>query len=67
MGILKREEFNKILLDYYIDNFGESDSDIWFEQPAVNVWVFGRDNKIISLKSHVLTGEIEEFIYEKEK
>ena len=60
--ILKKEEFNKKLFDYYVEHYGERDTDIWYEQPAVNVMVFGRDGKIITLKSHILTGEVEEFI-----
>ena len=62
MGILKAQEFDKKLLEYYKKYYGEKNTDIWYEQPAVNVWVFGRDDKIISLKSHVLTGEVEEYV-----
>ena len=65
--ILKKEEFNKKLFDYYVEHYGERDTDIWYEQPAVNVCVFKRDNKYISLKSHILTGEIEEFVEEEQK
>ena len=60
MGFLKKEQFNACLRQYYTEHFGERDTDIWYEQPAVNVWVFGRDGKVITLKSHVLTGEVEE-------
>ena len=57
--ILKKEQFDKYLSEYYKTHYGERTTDKWYEQPAVNVWVFGRDNKIICLKSHMLTGEIE--------
>lgn len=60
MAILEKQVFNEKLYNYYTENYGENDTDIWFEQPAVNVWVFRRDNKIITLKSHILTGEVEE-------
>ena len=63
--LLKKEEFNEFLRKYYLEHYGEEDDDIWYEQPAVNVWVFGRGDKIISLKSHVLTGEVEEYIETK--
>ena len=62
MGFLNKEKYNKNLYEYYVKHYGEKESDIWYEQPAVNVWVFGRDNKIITLKSHILTGEITENI-----
>ena len=57
--ILKKEQFDAYLSEYYREHYGERKTDKWYEQPAVNVWVFGRGNKIISLKSHILTGEIE--------
>ena len=62
MKILTKDELNKKLYEYYINHYGEKDTDIWHEQPAVNVWVFKRDDKFISLKAHILTGEVEEFI-----
>ena len=42
-------------------HYGKRDTDIWFEQPALNVWVFKRGNKIITLKSHVITGDVSVF------
>lgn len=62
MKILTKEELNKKLYEYYIKNYTEKDTDEWFDQPAVNVWVFKRDDKYISLKAHILSGEVEEFI-----
>ena len=38
------------------------DTDEWFDSPAVNVLVFKRDDKYISLKAHILSGEVEEFV-----
>lgn len=58
MTIFDKELYNRNLYEYYVKHYGERDTDKWFEQPAVNVWVFGRDGKIITLKSHILTGEI---------
>ena len=62
MEILKKEQFNEYLSKYYKDHYGEKDTDIWYEQPAVNVWIFCRDGKFITLKSHILTGEVTEYI-----
>ena len=58
--VFDKELYNRNLYKYYVENYGERGTDIWYEQPAVNVWVFGRDGKIITIKSHILTGEIEE-------
>ena len=60
--ILTKEELNQKLHAYYVEHFGEADTDVWCEQPAVNVWVFKRENKYISLKAHILSGEVEEFV-----
>lgn len=59
--ILTKEEIAVQLHAYYTDNYGEMDSDIWYDQPAVNVWAFGREGRMITLKCHILTGEVEEF------
>ena len=60
MGILKKEEFAAALHDYYVEHYGEQETDEWFEQPAVNVWVFRRGDTFVTLKSHILTGEVTE-------
>ena len=62
MGILTKNELNKKLYEYYEEHYGERDSDEWFEPPATNVWIFKRDNKYISLKAHILSGEVEESV-----
>lgn len=62
MAILTKEQLNNYLYEYYKEYYGEKETDVWYDQPAVNVWVFGRDGKIISLKSHILTGEVTEYI-----
>ena len=62
--ILEKEELNNYLYQYYVENYGERDTDEWFEQPAVNVIVFKRDGKYITLKSHILTGKVTEHIEE---
>lgn len=61
MRILTKDELNKKLYEYYLEHYGAKETDEWYEQPAVNVWVFRRDDKYISLKAHILTGEVEEF------
>lgn len=67
MSVFDKQMYTKNLKDYYVRNYGEKENDIWYEQPAVNVWVFGRDNKIITLKSSILTGEVTEQIEKGEK
>ena len=62
MSLFQKEKYEKVLSEYYTERFGERETDKWFEQPAANVWVFGRDGKIITLKSHVLTYEVTEQI-----
>lgn len=60
MKILTKEQLANYLYEYYKENYGEEETDVWYEQPAVNVWVFGRNNKIITLKCHILNGEVTE-------
>ncbi|MBP3484037.1 MAG: hypothetical protein J6K00_02965 [Oscillospiraceae bacterium] len=64
MAILDKEKLEQCLNEYYEEHYGRQNTDIWYEQPAVNVWVFGRDGKIITLKSHLLTGAVSEKIEE---
>ena len=59
--ILTKQEATLRLYEHYVEHYGERDTDEWFEQPAVNVWVFKRDGKYISLKAHILNGTVEEF------
>lgn len=59
MGLLEKKEMNQFLYEFYKETYGELETDKWFEQPAVNVWVFERDGKIITLKCHILTGKVE--------
>lgn len=66
---LDKKEYAERLREFYLRNYGERESDVWYEQPAVNVWVFSREGRIVTLKSHVLTGsvsEYSEYIEEKE-
>ena len=64
MAILNKEKLEQCLNEYYEEHYGRQNTDIWYEQPAVNVWVFGRDGKIITLKTHLLTGAVTEKIEE---
>ena len=64
MAILNKEKLEQCLNEYYEEHYGRQNTDIWYKQPAVNVWVFGRDGKIITLKSHLLTGAVTEKIEE---
>lgn len=59
MGLLEKQKISQFLYEFYKEKYGKLETDKWFEQPAVNVWVFERDGKIITLKCHILTGEVE--------
>lgn len=58
--ILTERQLQNRLEKYYKEHYGELDTDEWFVNPANNVWLFVRDGKIITLKCHILTGEITE-------
>lgn len=60
--ILTEQQLHNRLDKYYKEKFGDSDTDEWFVNPAKNVWMFIRDNKVITLRCHILTGEITEKI-----
>ena len=60
--ILSKEELLNILYEYYINHYGEKETDEWFEQPALNVIVFKREDKLITLQTHILTGGVKEYI-----
>ena len=64
MAILNKEKLEQCLNEYYEEHYRRQNTDIWYQQPAVNVRVFGRDGKIITLKSHLLTGAVSEKIEE---
>ncbi|MBE6989034.1 MAG: hypothetical protein E7432_09725 [Ruminococcaceae bacterium] len=67
MPLLPKAEFNRILEEYYLEHYGKDENDIWMEKPAVNVVTFRRGDRFISLKSHIITGEVEEIIEEIKK
>jgi hypothetical protein len=60
--ILTKDELEEKIWEYYIEHYGEDEGDVWFDPPAVNVRTFLRDSKYITLKSHILTGEVEEYV-----
>ena len=60
--ILTEQQLNNRLDKYYKEQFGDRDTDEWAVNPAKNVWVFFRDGKCITLKCHILTGEVTESI-----
>lgn len=64
--ILSKAQFDEAIFGYYAEHYGVCESDIWHEQPAANVRVFERNNKIIAIKAHMLNGEIEVKEYNKE-
>ena len=61
MAILEKEVLNQKLWNFYSENFGENETDFFFEQPAVNVIVFKRESKIHTVKCHIINGTIETF------
>jgi hypothetical protein len=60
--ILTKDELEEKIWEYYIEHYGEDEGDVWFDPTAVNVRTFLRDSKYITLKSHILTGEVEEHV-----
>ena len=60
MDMLTKAQIEQYLCEYYRTHYGERDTDVWYDQPAANVWVFDRDGKIITLKCHILTGAVTE-------
>lgn len=58
--ILTEKQLHSRLDKYYKEHFGERDTDDWFVNPAVNVWLFVRDGKLITLQCHIVTGEVTE-------
>ena len=60
--ILTEQQIHNRLDKYYKERFGEIDTDEWYVNPAKNVWMFNRDDKIITRQCHILTGEVTEKI-----
>lgn len=57
-GILTKAQMDRQLKDFYRTAFGQRDTDRWYETAAVNVRAFARDGELISLRCHLLTGEV---------
>lgn len=64
--ILTKEELDAKLRKYYEEHYGESDTDEWLEQLAANVWCFKRGDQYVSLKAHILSGEIQVYVEDEE-
>ena len=58
--ILTKPELNDRLMGYYRQAYGQRDTDRWYDTMVANVKVFARDGELISLKCHILTGEVTE-------
>ena len=65
MEILPQDRISDCLWQYYLYNYGDDGTDVWYAQPADNVWVFGKNGKTITLKCHMLTGIVMEHIEER--
>jgi len=61
-NILTKEQLNRHLKEYYESHHGHSDEDVWFDPPAANVRLFARSDRLITLKCHILTGEVSESV-----
>ena len=64
MNILTKTQIHEKLQTYYQENYGNNDEDVWYSDPAANVWMFRRKNKIITLQCHILTGTVTEQMVE---
>ncbi len=60
--ILTKNELEEKIREYYLEHYGEDAEDVWLDPPAVNVRTFLRQDKYITLKSHILTGDVEEYV-----
>ena len=58
MKILTKAQLEERLCAYYKKQYGERDTDVWYDPPAANVWLFGREGKFITLQCHILSGEV---------
>ena len=61
-NILTKNQISEYLRSFYLTNWGENSSDKWFDSPAANVRLFARGDKLITLKCHILTGEVSESV-----
>ena len=58
MKPLTEKQMQTRLEKYYKKHFGERDTDEWYINPALNIWKFERDGKIIILKCDEETGDV---------
>lgn len=65
MKMLTKEELTRRLCAFYRANFDQRKTEVWYEQPAANVWVFGQGDKIFTLKCHLLNGEVTQRVEKK--
>lgn len=56
--ILTKPELRERLMEYYRQVCGPKDTDRWYDTTAANVKMFARDGALISLRCHILTGEV---------
>ena len=59
--ILTNDELENNLNQYYTEHFGVREDDFWYPAPAANVRVFARGSTLVTLKCHILTGEVEAY------
>ena len=60
MSILTKSKIEASLREYYRINFAKRPADIWYNQPALNVWVFRCGEAVVTLKCHPVTGTVTE-------
>lgn len=56
--ILSNEIISALLKEHYESKYGVRAEDLFYEQPAKNVWMFAREGKIIILSCHILNGSV---------
>ena len=56
---LSTQEMQENLHNYYKQHYGERKADKIVESMANNIFMFEREGKVIGLKCHISTGEVE--------
>jgi len=60
MKMLSEKQLHNRLNKYYLENFGERDTDEWYGNLAPNIWKFERDGRTVHLICDLYTGKIKE-------
>ena len=55
---LSEKQIHNKLNKYYVENYGERDTDEWYVNPNPYTWKFNRDGKTIVLEYSVTHGKV---------